>query len=215
MRVALAAPEAVDIVPDANTNIAQLARKIYLEHREAIELIYQNKPDYRGDMKRILKQAISQLDGWILDREDPDYIRFRPEDWDKYGAQQTGRYWEESNPLLLFVFYCPQNPVNAGGPALALLPGTDEEIRKKLFENVRQNPLVFKPRESSLQTGVTHLQEYKWNILDESDFGNWDDPSVKSKIEGLVSSFVQNEFPDMNEVIVNCLSEFEPEQNGG
>ena len=195
------------------TSVQQQARAIYLEHREAIELIYENKPDYRGELKQLLKDAISKQDALILDREDPDYIRFRPKDWDQYDAQKTGTRWPDRNPLLLFAFYCPQNPAGAGGPCLALNPGTDAGIREKLFEVTKQNRQVFKPRESTLQSGVTHLQEYKWNILEESDLANWDDPSVRSKIEELVSSFVQNAFPTMNEVIVNCLLEYETEQN--
>ena len=199
-----------NIVPE--TSVQQQARAVYLEHREAIELIYENKPDYRGELKLLLKDAIGQQHTLILDREDSDYIRFRPRDWDKYEAQKTGTLWSDVNRLLLFAFYCPQDPVGAGGPCLALYPGTDEDVRRRLYEAARQNWPIFKPRESSLQSGVTHLQEYKWNILDEADFRNWDDPSVRSKVENLVSSFVLNEFPAMNEVIVNCLREYEAEQ---
>ncbi len=194
------------------TSVQQQARAMYLEHREAIELIYENKPDYRGDLKLLLKDAISQQHTLILDREDSDYIRFRPKDWDKYSAQKTGALWSDRNQLLLFAFHCPQDPARAGGPCLALYPGTDEDVRRRLYEAARQNWPIFKPRESSLQSGVTHLQEYKWNILDESDFRNWDDPSVRSKVENLVSTFVLKEFPAMNEVIVNCLREYEAEQ---
>ena len=57
-----------NIVPE-DSEIAKLAREIYLEHREAIELINRHKPDYAADIKQILKEAISQQEGWILDHE--------------------------------------------------------------------------------------------------------------------------------------------------
>ena len=53
------------IVPESN-EIAELARKIYLEHREVIELIHRHKPNYRDDMKQILKEAFAQNSGWKL-----------------------------------------------------------------------------------------------------------------------------------------------------
>ena len=64
--------------------IAKLANQIYLEHREAIELIYQHKPDYPTHIKRVIKEAIGQQEGWLLDKQDERYVRFRPVDWDKF-----------------------------------------------------------------------------------------------------------------------------------
>ena len=43
-------------MPDSNTSeVSQLARKIYLEHREAIELVIQHKPDLVDEMKQIFR----------------------------------------------------------------------------------------------------------------------------------------------------------------
>ena len=65
-----------NIVPN-DSEIGELARQIYLEHREAIELINSYKPNYAADIKQILKEAISQQDGWVLDEEGGAYVRFR------------------------------------------------------------------------------------------------------------------------------------------
>ena len=51
------------IVPDNNSEISHLARQIYLEHREAIELIYSNRPDWTGEAKQIFKEAVAQQEG--------------------------------------------------------------------------------------------------------------------------------------------------------
>ena len=81
------------IVPEA-TAIQQLVRKIYLENREVIELIYQHKPDLVGEMKQIFREAIAQQKGWVLDREDPHFIRFKIAEWEKkFKVLETGTGW--------------------------------------------------------------------------------------------------------------------------
>ena len=198
-----------NIVPDKN-DITRIAQEIYLEHRDAIELIYRNKPNYRAGVKQALKEAIAEREGWQLEREDADYVRFRISGWDRFEAHNTGTGFEpQSKALLVFTFYCPYEPTNTGGPALALGPGTDETVRNKLFECARQNPKVFQPREHSLQDGWTHLHEYRWNLLEDSDLGTkWADGSTGVKLTAWVEEFADRHLPAMEELIARCLNEF-------
>ena len=198
-----------NIVPEKN-EITRMAQTIYLEHRDAIELIYQNKPNYRAGIKQALKEAIAEQEGWFLEREDTDYVRFRISDWDRFDAQHTGTRLEpESTALLVFAFHCPAEPTNSGGPALVLHSGTDEDVREKLFECARQNPKVFQPREVSLHDGSTHLHDYRWDLLDDSDLGTkWANGSAHAKLTKWVKDFANDHLPAMNELIVQCLDEF-------
>ena len=51
------------------------------------------------------------------------------------------------------------------------------------------------------------------HILDEGDYGvGWDDGTTRAKLDAWVDNFAANQFPAMNEVIVNCFREFEAEQ---
>ena len=54
-----------NIMPE--TSLSQLARKTYLEHREAIDLIIANKPDWVAEVKQWLKEAIARQPEWLLD----------------------------------------------------------------------------------------------------------------------------------------------------
>ena len=78
-----------NVVPETS-DIGKLAAEIYLEHREAIELIYQNKPDYRTGIKQIFKEAIAKQKDWSLDVDARDFIRFLPSAWRKFDALNTG-----------------------------------------------------------------------------------------------------------------------------
>ena len=199
-----------NIVPEA-TEIQQLARKIYLEHREAMALIYRHQPDWLPETMQILKEAVAEQKGWRLDKEANGFVRFRSDMWDGFSATRTGTGWAPSPALLLFEF-----KFSGGRPYLELMLGygTDEKVREKLFESARQNPAAFRRTANSLVSGYTRLHGEADYILDDSDYGvGWDDGTTRAKIMAWVSDFAQNQFPQMNEVIINCLREYEAEQS--
>ena len=194
------------IVPDNNSEINRLARQIYLEHRDAVDLIYANKPNYFNEAKQIFKESIATQEGWMLDREDTNYVRFRSADWGEFSATRTGTGWPQSDALLLFQF----TMVGRGHPYLdlGLSPGTDEAVREKLFDAVHQNPALFRPANNALVPSWMILHQEQDNILGDSDYGtSWDDGSVRAKIMAYVADFARNRFPAMNEVILTCLRE--------
>ena len=199
------------IVPDS-TEINRLARKIYLEHREAIELIYQHKPNFVDEAKRILREAIRHQTDWSLVQEGALFLQFRPRKWADYQSMATGTVWP-SKALLLFQFHFGDGPNNLPYLRLVMSPGSDDMVRQKLFDTAQRRPNTFTPRETNYRSDWMVLDKKEY-ILDESDYDRWDDPSVPAKITEWVADFAANRFPAMNEAIVNCLEEYEPDQNG-
>ena len=195
------------------TSISQLARRIYLEHQEAMDQIIAYKPNWVAEAKQWLKEAVAQQPGWILDVEDTIFVRFRSTDWNQYEVTHTGSGWApRSNALLLFEF-----TFEDGLPWLQLALSNGDEannpLRQKLFEAVRQYPELFKPRSASLAAGWMILHQEADYFLDPADHGlGWDDGTTRAKLEKWVADFAANEFPEMNEIILNCLREYEAEQ---
>ena len=193
-----------NVMPD--TSLDQQARRIYLEHWEAIDRIIANKPDWVAETKPMLKEAIAKHPFWILDREDPNYVRFRAAEWDEFPSSKTGTGWApSSNAVLLFEFafddeapylglaLSPANPGNAG-------------IRELLFDAVRKKPAVFKPTRNSLVDGWMILHREPECILEPADYGpGWDDGTPRRKIEEWIDRFAAEQFPEMNRIIVDCL----------
>ena len=198
-------------MPD--TSIAQRARQIYLQHREVMDVIIENQVDWVAEAKQMLKEAVAGQKVWRLDVEDRDFVRFRSADWDQFGSMQTGIGWApRSGALLLFQFRFYD-----GLPWLDLALSTgnadNNPVRAKLFDAVRQHPTLFKVKTASLIDGWVILHEEPDYMLDDADYGvGWDDGSVRDKIEAWVSDFAINRFPPMNQVIVDCLREYEAEQ---
>ena len=199
-----------NIMPE--TSLSQLARKTYLEHREAIDLIIANKPDWVTEVKPWLKKGIAKRPEWLLDVEGGNYIRFRTEDWDRHDAAQTAGGWSlTSNTKLRFEFtFSGDLPYLQ----LALSPKneTNDFLRLKLFEAVQQKPQVFKLNANMPSDYWIHLHRSDY-ILDESDLGvGWDDGTTRAKLEKWIADFATHEFPAMNEVIVGCLQEIDAER---
>ena len=200
-----------NLVPD--TSVSQLARRIYLEHREAVELLFANRPDWAAEAKSILKEAIEQQPAWRLDPEISNAVRFRAIDWDQYGVTRTGSGWESSSDaLFLFEFR-----IYDGQPRLRvwMSPANklNQHLRQILFEAIRQHPTLFRPRESSLRDTWMILHTDEDYMLEEDDLGvGWDDGTTRVKLKAWVADFATTRFPPMNEVIVNCLCEYKAEE---
>ncbi len=195
------------------TSIAQLARRIWLEHREALGLLIEHRPDWVAETKPILKEAIARQPSWRLDLEANNYVRFRSAVWDQYEAMQTGSGWAlGSNALLLFEFtFSDRRPYLQ----LSLSRGDDAtgRLRERLFEAVRQHPELFRTKAASVIDGFMILHEDQEYMLDVSDYGvEWEDGTTRAKIEEWVADFAATRFPAMNEVIVKCLREYEADE---
>ena len=200
-----------NIMPE--TSVSQLSRRIYLEHREAIDLIAANKPDWVAEAKQRLQEAVARQENWELDLEAPTFVRFRSTDWDKwdkYELMRKGSGWA-SGALLLFQFRFEREFFRFD---LGLSKGNDANnpLRQKLFDTVWRHPRHFRPITYSLSDDWAILHDEPDYILDDADYGvGWDDGTTQAKLEQWIQDFATNRFPAMNEIIVNCLREYKAE----
>ena len=185
-----------NIVPE--TSLKQLARKIYLQHRDAIELINQYKPDYIAEAKTLFKEAISRQASWTVTYEQNRHIAIRPDSWPPLDADDLVRFefdWRfDGNYPRLGLVVAPVTDIN-------------REVREKLYQACL--------RHGSRFPGIHRLGDsWLWlvwtdPILGESDYSNWqNEAAIRAKIEAWIEEFVTEQFPPMNEVIVNCLREY-------
>lgn len=199
----------------ARTDIVQLARRIWLEHREAMELLLANRPDWVAEVAPMLTEAIARQPGWIPGPHSPKYVRFRSVDWDQFDASRTGKGWApNSNALLLWEFTFGGSPWTRPYLKLVLGPGNRSHrlLRERLFQAVSRNPEIFRTTAASLGDGFVALHEDKDYMLDKSDYGvGLEDGATGAKIKSWIADFAAQRFPAMNEVIVDCLQEYEAE----
>ena len=200
-----------NLMPD--TSVSLLARRIYLEHREAVDLLVANRPDWIVETKEMLKEAIAQQPGLHLDLEAPRMVRFRSAEWDQYERAQTGSGWAPgSKALFLFEFQFSSDGLPRLHLSLSPANAANSRLRVELFEAIRQHPNTFRLKPTALSDGWTMLHTEDDYVLDKADHGvGWDDGATRVKLDAWVADFAATRLPEMNEVIVSCLRIHEAE----
>ncbi|MCY6492302.1 PDDEXK-like family protein [Leptolyngbya sp. GGD] len=188
----------------SESDIAELCRKIYKQHRQAIDLIYEHRPDMRSDVEDYIKQLIqefSQAENIDLDSVDKRYIRFAPKEWDGMAFQKTCPDWTGSDRIFLFEFW--NEPQNL---CLHLVIGPRRmEIKEAIYQKLKTLNI------SGLKSKCK-IDESKWNhiaivpILDISDYEDGDLESLQEKIRAFWLKYIQGDMKVIREAIVNCDS---------
>ena len=200
-----------NIVPDVSNDVHQLARRIYRKHQAAIDLIMKNAEDYKPNY---LNEASARL-GEVIDakpviwrrgRSNVGYFRFMPAAWAKYESIKLPGW---PNHLLLFEAHVTNSPAAI---ILGLVPGEDKALRRKIFARAKNNPEAFNCQEPHYTEDWIILHTDK-DILTASDYEVWwDENTIRSKIAGRLDDFSHTQFPRINEIIVQCLEEYEVER---
>lgn len=196
------------VVP--STDIRKIATRIYLQHRDAVDLIIEHRNGFVDELKRIFKDVVVQQDCWQLFESQPErLVRFHGAEWRQFEAFRAGAgEAPQSESTLHFDFDLrPNNEVNL---ILTIGPGSvDSDVRKALFDMARSQPSVFKPRGHRLAEFTErwvrlHVSE---PILSEPDFTNWDEEMVAKKITAWAVGFAAEEFQQMNKAIMSCFED--------
>jgi len=86
------------------SDIARTALKIYQQHRRALDVIFEHRPDNLGMASSALRELLAQNSdklGIVMAASTKFYIRFIPEIWDVPGNTQ-GKAWPSSNRTVVF-----------------------------------------------------------------------------------------------------------------
>ena len=196
-----------NIVPD--TTVETLATRIYLQHREAIDLIIRNREAYVQDLKQFCREAIPEQSGWgIPDSPQEKMVGFFHNDWNDFDSFRAGKGWgDESKAALRFHF--DLRNVGTVNLILTIPEGSSEDVtRRALFDMAHRQPHIFDHKGSRYGGRYTaswirlHVSE---PILSEEDFVNWDREAARQKILHWMGNFAARGFPAMDEAIVACL----------
>ena len=126
----------------SESDIAELCRKIYKQHRQAIDLIYEHRPDLRSDIADFLGTLIKEcLQDKDINQDDSDrrYTRFAPKEWDNLECnglifQRSCQGWTRSQRIVLFEFV---NEPQSLRLHLVIGPG-DIEVKRALYNELRE-----------------------------------------------------------------------------
>lgn len=165
--------------------LAKLCKEIYAKHRQALELIYQYKPDHYLTITDSIKEVLSQNENIILNQSNKKNIRFASNTLkkvnDKY--RQFGHNWVKDNSIFLY-----EVKIHSKKLVLVLVIGpTKDETRANLIQKYQ------------IKTNNKFNQTQKWTTLDKvplfsiNDIENTDDiiEEIEKKLLDKVSEFIK------------------------
>lgn len=201
------------IVPD--TEMKRVANNLYLRHREAIDLIIEQKEAHLADLRRICKEAVGMHESWkpIGEKSGRKLIGFIDARWKGFRAFHTGKGWAR-HPNCLLALMFDLRDTGQLTLILAIEQGTDQCARKSLFDKTkRQCPDLFNYKgERGLYRENRSVRLYTSEpILTECDIFGGDRSSWQEKVTKWVSCFAKNKYEEMNQVIRDSLEETEKE----
>lgn len=135
------------------SQVDKICRQIYRQHKQALDIIFQHKPDLLSDISDYLDSKIDERKGSLIsDSTTKSYIRFTTPILDGL-IKKVSEGWTPSKRILLFEF---DNSKSKLFLKLMIGPG-DQDYRAKLLEFFRKEQAFF--RRSDLPPNIVPALE--------------------------------------------------------
>ena len=181
----------------SESEIAKLCRQIYRRHKQALDLIFEYRPDLQWNLAELLKRLIEEAESieLTLDSFTKSTIRFCPTEWDAIPALRVGRGWTSSGRILLFEI---QNTPKRLSLKLIIGPGPDA-VRETIFAAALAHPHPFRRGRKRLYPKWTTI--YNRTLLTTRDYEDTDPDGLVKKVETEWKKFVSQDLPAIRKVI--------------
>ena len=182
----------------AESEIAELCRRIYRKHQRALDLIYEHRPDRQASIRDMLVDVIAQLPEKLTPvASSKSYIRFAPVQWGAMAPLLTGTGWPPSKHIVAFEFANASNYVRL---RLTIGPGP-QVTRQQLFDLAVHHQPPFKPSSQTLYPLWTAI--YSRTILTAKDYGAGDE-ELRAEIHKHWTKFLEDDFPAIVDAVTSA-----------
>ncbi|MBD2112546.1 MULTISPECIES: PD-(D/E)XK nuclease family protein [Cyanophyceae] len=185
----------------SESDIAELCRKIYKEHRQAIDLIYEHRPDMRSDVEACLTQLIQEFAepaNLDLDSVQGKWIRFAPKEWDTLAFQSAcSSGWSKKQRLLLLEFW---NDPQSLELRLVIGPG-DKKFKQPIYQKLCELGISGLKRCKNRE--ISYTQAYGVQVLNPTDYEEGNLQELQDKIRDFWLTYINGDL----KVIRNAIFE--------
>lgn len=180
------------------SEIEKICKGIYQKHKDALDLIFQYKPDLQYDMFEKIKELLKLYPDIIPDDSSKPYIRFTTKRLDEYlpkiSKKWTGQVWTKSRRLVLFEI---KNFSDWARLDFAIGPAP-EESRLELFEYIKKNASVLNVLNSCDKKWV-HI--YHMNLLNKNDYEDSDIEKMIGTIKKKLDQFYATDLREIEKLL--------------
>jgi len=179
------------------SDIAELCRKIYAEHKDALDLIFQHKPDARQRLSEELAQWITVDNELSLDR--PGYeIKFYPTVWESIPQLKVGTgIWSRGGLVIMMLVQVYDDVV----VKVIIGPSDNQDIRRRIFDELKQKPF-FNGRKNMAEV---YSQIYRKQFISRKQMENEAVEDLLVLLKDKWNTFLTTDFLDIHATITSIL----------
>ena len=171
----------------SDSDVAELCRSIYQKHRQALDLIFEHRPDQQAQIGQFVKSLVLNNPSMKFYSEGKSYVNFSLKEWDA-----SLKYRHTADNSALFPYLTFENPRDGLAISLWVGPGDgDHDDRLKVLEMARKKFLTGVSR--SLR-GATWSRVSTVRMLQARDL-----EKAQEEIEALISEkwaeYLRDELP--------------------
>lgn len=175
-----------------NSEVEKIAIDIYKKHKQALDIIFQYKPDIYLEISEHIQTRLKEIDGIIIDGAGKTVIRFTTELLDAQ-IKKVSEGWTKSKRILLFEFDLYDTRL-----VLRLYIGPGEDTyRKKLIDSFLKNKSLFKLADRKF--GTKWHAAFQKEIIQAKDFEEDNHDELYIKIDKKIDEFVKNDLVQIQE----------------
>ncbi|WP_417795799.1 PD-(D/E)XK nuclease family protein [Terasakiella pusilla] len=180
-----------------NSEIATLAQKIYENHKEALDIIFEHKPDERAENIQLIKNFISTKTDVTFDSTAVGVIRFFSPTWQFGKVKSTG--WGSQGRGILFELHI-STEMQAEPIKLAIGVKVENHLKNDLLDKIAE-----KLNKPAGKKGA------KWTVAWRSK--NKLDLSNNEAITADLQRFFKNEYQIVSNAVKEALDEINADRN--
>jgi len=177
----------------SESEIAELCQKIYTKHTQALDLIFERRPDIQALIRKILEDLINENDELARDHYTKGEIRFAVKQWDA-----VPKLLEADRPSKRMLFFDFHNEPTRLSLQLHIGPGPND-TRENIHKIAVESKTLFNKAGGKLGTKWKTI--YKNDFLKAKDYEDVDKEELQKKIENQWNKFITKDLPAIKEVI--------------
>ena len=184
----------------SDSEIIDLAQTIYRKHRQALDIIFEHRPDTQSELSSYLQDLVNATADFVLLRGSKTYTTFVPKSWDIYPQLMHGE--DEIGRLLTFEF---NNRSDRVVLYLSLRPG-ELAVRTEIWNLLEPIRIASKLGKRGMTLNARYNQIWKQQLLSKNDLEDASLEDLTPKLERQWRRFVDSDLPPISKVIAGLSS---------